>query len=151
RFTRGSSPTSNKLIDGECDLYLGFDALVAADEATLRAASGQRTTAVINTALVPTGHMVADASIGSPDTEQLSEEVAQRAGSGSVALHAAQLVRELFGGEQYLNTFMIGVAHQSGALPLPASAVEEAIRLNGAAVEANVQAFRRGRQFISDP
>src|SRR5699024_3809701 len=100
---------------------------------------------------VPTGHMVADASIGSPDTEQLSEEVAQRAGSGSVALNAAQLVRELFGGEQYLNTFMIGVAHQSGALPLPASAVEEAIRLNGAAVEANLQAFRRGRQFISDP
>ncbi|GAA4836397.1 indolepyruvate ferredoxin oxidoreductase family protein [Garicola koreensis] len=151
RFTRGGAPTSNKLIDGECDLYLGYDVLVAAEEANLSAVSGQRTTAVINTALVPTGHMVADASIDSPDTEQLSQDVAQRAASSSVALNAAQLVRELFGNDQYLNTFMIGVAYQTGALPIAASAIEEAIQLNGAAVESNVQAFRRGRQHIADP
>ena len=112
---------------------------------------GDRTTAVINTALVPTGHMVADASIDSPDTEQLSQDVAQRAASTSVALNAAQLVREIFGNDQYLNTFMIGVAFQTGALPIAASAIEEAIQLNGAAVESNVQAFRRGRQYIADP
>jgi indolepyruvate ferredoxin oxidoreductase len=32
-----------------------------------------------------------------------------------------------------------------------AYAIEEAITLNGAAVETNIQAFRRGRQQISDP
>src|SRR5699024_391531 len=131
--------------------YLGYDVLVAADETNLSAVSGQRTTAVINTALVPTGHMVTDASMDSPDTDQLSLDVAQRAASASVSLNAAQLVRELFGNDQYLNTFMIGIAYQTGALPIAASAIEEAIQLNGAAVESNVQAFRRGRQYIADP
>lgn len=42
-------------------------------------------------------------------------------------------------------------AYQSSALPLPAEAIEQAIAMNGAQVDANIQAFRRGRQLISGP
>ena len=51
-----------KLADGECDLYLGCDSLVATDGGNLRAAEPDRTVAVVSTTEVPTGQMVADTS-----------------------------------------------------------------------------------------
>jgi indolepyruvate ferredoxin oxidoreductase len=45
----------------------------------------------------------------------------------------------------------LGAAYQTGAIPLPASVIERAIELNGTAVAANLQAFRRGRLLVADP
>src|SRR5438067_855889 len=46
---------------------------------------------------------------------------------------------------------MIGIAYQAGLLPMAAESIEAAIRLNGVAVEKNLQAFRYGRLFQADP
>jgi hypothetical protein len=62
-----------------------------------------------------------------------------------------QLVIGLFGDDQFANVFLVGAGFQTGALPLPPDAIEEALRVNGVAVEKNIQAFRRGRQYIADP
>ena len=61
------------------------------------------------------------------------------------------LADQLLGDEQYANMILVGAAIQAGALPLSIAAVEQAITLNGAAVAANIQALRRGRQAIADP
>ncbi len=52
---------------------------------------------------------------------------------------------------QYANIFLVGMGYHAGALPLPMSAIEEAITLNGVAVDTNLQAFRRGRQYVVVP
>ncbi len=62
-----------------------------------------------------------------------------------------QLVIGLFGDDQFANVFLVGAGFQTGALPLPPDAIEEALRVNGVAVEKNIQAFRRGCQYIADP
>lgn len=151
RFSTTASHSSNKLGAGECDAYMGFDILVAADEANLGTVSTDRTVAVLNTAEVPTGRMVSDASASFPDVGELSAAVTERCTEAAAVIDARKLAVDLFGTDQYANILMIGMAFQAGAIPLPAAAVEEAITLNGAAVEQNIQAFRRGRQFVCDP
>src|SRR5208282_638265 len=139
-----------KLADGECDLYLGCDSLVATDGANLRVADPERTVAVVSTTEVPTGQMVVDPGRRFPGTGQVMSAV-----EGSVAsarfLDAAGLARELFDDEQYANMILVGVAYQVGALPIGAEAIEHAIRLNGVAAEANIAAFRQGRLSVSGP
>ena len=57
----------------------------------------------------------------------------------------------LFGESTTANTFMLGVAFQLGTIPISLEAIEEAIELNGASVEANKTAFHWGRQWVLDP
>jgi len=139
-----------KLADGECDLYLGCDSLVATDGGNLRAADAGRTVAVISTSEVPTGQMVVNTGHRFPAQSQVMAAV-----EGSMAsarfLDAAALARRLFDDEQYANMILVGVAYQAGALPIGAAAIEHAIGLNGVAAEANIAAFRHGRLSVSGP
>ncbi|WP_309029959.1 indolepyruvate ferredoxin oxidoreductase family protein [Streptomyces alfalfae] len=150
RFHRAGEGRTNKLGAGECDLYLGCDILVAADDTNLGVASPERTAAVLNTARVATGHMVADVRQTFPDTAAMSERLLARVRPGAEVLDARETVLALLGDDQCLNIFLVGIGFQQGALPLPAAAVEEAIRINGVAVEANLQAFRYGRLWVAD-
>ncbi|MEM7695903.1 MAG: indolepyruvate ferredoxin oxidoreductase family protein [Pseudomonadota bacterium] len=66
------------------------------------------------------------------------------------ALNASQAAKALFGDAIFANTLVLGAAYQSGALPLSGDNLEAAIRLNGAAVDKNLAAFRAGRLMIAD-
>lgn len=46
---------------------------------------------------------------------------------------------------------LVGMAHQAGRLPISTDALEAAIRLNGAAVDKNLAAFRAGRVLAETP
>jgi indolepyruvate ferredoxin oxidoreductase len=140
----GPAERSAKLGYGECDLYLGCDSLVATDGAQLRAASTDRTVAVVSTTEVPTGQMVVDVSQHFPATGRVMAAVEAKVRSARF-LDAAALATDQFGDEQYANMILVGAAYQAGALPVSAEAIEHAIRLNGVAVDANIRAFRAGR------
>lgn len=142
----------SKLAVGECDLYLGCDLLVAAEEKNLAAAERDRTVAVVSSTQVPTGQMIVDTAASFPDPTGVLARIGERTRAGLGAhLDARGLAETLFGDDQSANILLTGAAYQAGALPIPVERIEDAIRLNGAAVDRNLQAFRRGRQAVADP
>lgn len=150
---------------GTVDVLVGFDLLGAAADGNLTSVRAGHTVAVVNTAIVPTAAMVTNqlALPGSPDDAVARIEAATApaaaattattaAGSpGNLYLDALGLSEALFGDHMPANMLLLGAAYQHGCLPLGAEAVEAAVRLNGAAVEANLAAFRWGRAAAVDP
>ena len=151
RFSRSGQAPTNKLGAGECDLYLGCDLLVAADPKNLAVTAAGRTVAVVSAARSRPGRWCPTRRCPSPTGPRISQPIEDRVRDGSVLLDARLIVIGLFGDDQFANVFLVGAGFQTGALPLPPDAIEEAIRVNGVAVEKNLQAFRRGRQYVADP
>ena len=149
-FTEDPKRLPNKLGPAECDLYLGCDVLVAATDANLVATSTERTITVLSTSEVPTGAMVSHIDVSFPTADRTIDVITRRS-RDLVRVDAREVCRQLFGDDQLANVFLVGVALQTGALPLSPESVEEALDLNGVAVERNIQAFRRGRQLVADP
>ena len=150
RVSRTPLEQPPKIGSGDCDLYLCCDGLVGADSTNLKVANPERTTSVVSTTEIPTGSMVIDTSVHYPATADIQDAI-NRASARGVYLNPGELTETLFGSTQTSNMLMVGAAFQSGALPISAEAIEQAIELNGVAVEANLQAFRRGRQAVADP
>jgi indolepyruvate ferredoxin oxidoreductase len=143
--------TSNKVGAGEANLYLGFDILVAAQPVNLEKASPDRTRAVISTSQIPTGDMVRKKDVHFPALSGLLQTVERCTHHETkVYLDAEALAKQLFGDYMASNLIVVGAAYQAGAIPLEAASIEETIRLNGVAVDMNLQAFRWGRLFVQD-
>ncbi|MET0188563.1 MAG: indolepyruvate ferredoxin oxidoreductase family protein, partial [Pseudonocardia sediminis] len=132
------------------DVLVGFDLLGAADKANLATARPGHTVAVVNTAIVPTAAMVTHRVVlpGSPD--DAVESIAAATGPDNLHLDAGYLSETLFGDHMPANMILVGAAYQHGVVPIAAEAIEDAIRLNGAAVEKSLAAFRWGRAAVID-
>ncbi|PWD44828.1 2-oxoacid ferredoxin oxidoreductase [Gordonia paraffinivorans] len=139
-----------KVASDDCDLYLACDPLVATDPVNLKVAAPEKTVAVVSTTKVPTGLMVIDTSVGFPAETAIHSAIDAKVARG-LYLDPGALSTSLFGDEQYANMLMVGAAYQAGALAVTAQSIERAIGLNGVAVDANIQAFRRGRQAVAEP
>ena len=152
RLTDEPVEGTNKITSGSVDLYLVFDMLVGLSPNNLMGTSAERTVAVASTTKTPTGLMIRDTKARFPDQKELQNELdaATRADHNRY-LDAVELTERLFGDSVTANIFQVGVAYQIGALPIGAGAIEQAIELNGAAVEANKLAFRWGRMWAIDP
>ena len=152
RISREPLAGSNRVSTASADLYLGFDVLGAASPKNLVVADPDRTVAVISTTAVPTGAMVLDPTQGFPEVDgqlQAIDIVTDR--EHNVYLDAQRLAEEALGDHMPANMLALGAAWQRGALPLSLSSLEQAIRLNGAAVEKNLAAFAWGRACVIDP
>ena len=66
------------------------------------------------------------------------------------AVEATRIATALLGDSIATNLFSLGYAYQHGLIPLSAAAIEQAIRLNGAAVKMNLDAFLWGRRAAHD-
>ncbi len=145
----GGSPTVGT---ASADLFLVFDPLVAVSASNIAVASPERTVAIVSTTAVPTGEMVANKAKHYPAPDHLRETLDKvTRADHNVYLDAQNVAERLMGDHMASNLLLVGAAYQAGALPIPAEAIEEAIRLNGTAVEMNTEAFRWGRLLVGDP
>jgi indolepyruvate ferredoxin oxidoreductase len=134
------------------DVLLGFDLLGAADAQTLAVLDPERTVAVLNGDVTPTASMITDPDQAAPRKARMVKRIAAETRERSpLVLDAEAIAERLFGDHMPANMVLVGAAHQSGFLPMGAEAIEAAIRLNGAAVDANLKAFRWGRAVVADP
>ena len=152
RISRGPLASASKAPAGSVDTYLGFDLLGATTDANLATAQPGRTVAVVSTSAVPTGRMVLDPAERFPElSPQLDRIGAVTRAEHNLYLDAQELSEHLFGDHMMTNTLMLGAAFQRGLLPVSAAALEQAITLNGAAVEKNLSAFAWGRAAVAAP
>jgi pyruvate ferredoxin/flavodoxin oxidoreductase-like protein len=99
---------------------------------------------------VVTGPMVSDPKRSFPDRAAVRAPITDRVRDGAILVDVRQIVLGLFGDDQFANVVLVGAGFQAGALPLPPDAIEEALRVNGVAVEKNIQAFRRCHQSLAE-
>lgn len=149
----GPAPIAGQLraTAGRTDLLLGLDLLGAAAAPTLETCDPARTVAVVSTARVPTAGMVTDPSVRMPSSRGPLGRIdaATRAEDG-LRIDALALADALFLDHMPANLLLLGAAFQHGCVPVAADAIERAIRLNGAAVDVSLAAFRWGRAAAED-
>lgn len=139
---------TNRVGDREADLLLALDPLVATLPKTLATVSRDRTVVVGTTSLAPTGEMVRHPERQAVDVGELQQAIESQARAAYWA-DLDRLAAVAFGSTMSANVIALGMAVQTGALPLDGELVERAIGLNGAAVTSNLRAFRLGRAAIA--
>jgi indolepyruvate ferredoxin oxidoreductase len=151
RIAAGGVPSSNHANATGVDCILAFDLLVGASDANLAGALADRTVMIASTDAVPTGRMVTHPEVALPASASLLERVGEvTRATENLYLDAAALARGLLGSTTNANIIALGAGVQAGAIPVPVEAIEQAITLNGVAVETNLTAFRWGRAWVVD-
>ena len=139
-----------RVATGEADALIGGDLVVSAGAATLGLTRAGRTGAVVNSHETMTGDFTRDAEFRLP-SERLQLALEARLRDDVQLFDASELALAAMGDSIYSNMMVFGAAWQRGLIPLSFESIAEAIRLNGAAVEANLRAFAIGRWAAHDP
>ena len=148
----GRIEASQRIPPGGADLLLGFDLVGAAFPENLQCCDPERTVAVVNSKEILTGEAIRKGlTVLSPDGAYLEAVRNGTRRKECVFVNASELAETLFGGHVFSNMFLVGVAYQRGRLPLSAEAIREAVRLNGVAVQRNLEVFAWGRQYARNP
>jgi indolepyruvate ferredoxin oxidoreductase len=110
-----------------------------------------RTRAVLNAYEAITADFARKPDLRLPG-ERMRREIETRLSAGALDVFNAHVLAErIFGDSITANMILTGFAYQRGLVPITSGSIEEAIRLNGAAVPMNLDAFRLGRHAAAFP
>ncbi|KMK67322.1 indolepyruvate ferredoxin oxidoreductase family protein [Puniceibacterium sp. IMCC21224] len=137
-----------RVATGECDALIGGDLVVSAGAKTLGLMRSGRTGGVVNSHEIITGDFTRNTEFSLP-TDRLQLALEARLQDRIVLFDASELARVTLGDSIFSNMMILGAAWQRGLVPLRKSAIEAAIRLNGAAVDRNLRAFEIGRWAVT--
>ncbi len=143
--------TAIRVAAAGADALLACDMVVAGSARSLAAINPGRTRAFVNTHETYPGEFTHDADFTLP-TRRLIQAITERAGeAGTRTIEATRIATALLGDSIATNMFMLGLALQSGAIPLSPAAIEQAIELNGVDVAMNKAALAWGRRAAIEP
>jgi indolepyruvate ferredoxin oxidoreductase len=145
----GRGIAGGRIAPGQADALLACDLVVAAGRESLGLCDPERTLAIADAAIVPTAEFTLKQTESYREA-RLESRIAKAVRELS-SHDVTDLARRLFGDVIYANMILVGAAHQKGLLPLSLEAIEQAIRLNGVAVDQNLAAFCAGRLMIGRP
>lgn len=129
---------------GQADVILACDLVAAVQPECLDAVTAG-TVVVANADIAATAGFQADRDL-TIDRSSLIAALARASEGQPSVIAASGLAETLLGDSISANLLLLGYAWQLGSIPLPLSAIEQAITLNGKAVPANLRAFAVGRQ-----
>jgi indolepyruvate ferredoxin oxidoreductase len=132
------------------DLIIGCDLVVAASNKVLETVRPDHTAVIYSTHEMPVADFARRPDLRLPASD-LRRSIEERVRKGPVhAMDANAYAVKLFGDSIASNMFLLGFAYQLGYVPVSSGAIEQAIELNGAAIEMNRDAFRFGRLAAHD-
>jgi indolepyruvate ferredoxin oxidoreductase len=139
-----------RIASGGASLLLGCDLVVSASADALSKLQLGHSRAIVNSHETITGEFTRDPDLKFP-TREMQRGISEATGPDNAEfLDATHLATGLLGDSIASNLFMLGYAYQRGLVPVSADAIEQAITLNGVAVEVNLDAFRWGRRAAVD-
>ncbi|MBY6156943.1 indolepyruvate ferredoxin oxidoreductase family protein [Pseudooceanicola nitratireducens] len=139
-----------RVATGEAHALIGGDLVVSAGSKTLGLTKQGQTGAVVNSHQIITGDFTRDTEFQIP-FDRLEMQLQARLGEGVALFDASELARMVMGDSIFSNMMVLGAAWQRGLIPLSLEALEGAIRLNGAAIDKNLEAFAIGRWAVLHP
>lgn len=135
---------------GSADLLLAADGVVAASKDGISLCDPTQTAGVVNTKVTPVSTFVRERDF---DFKEFTVEanIAAVVKTRDDFHDFSAVARTVTGDEISANIMMVGYAWQSGLVPLELSSILEAIKLNGVAIAASINAFNWGRILAHDP
>ncbi|MBO6723133.1 MAG: 2-oxoacid:acceptor oxidoreductase family protein, partial [Roseitalea sp.] len=151
RLSSGDNPRkSPRIAPGGANVLIAADSVVAASRDGTVRCDPARTHAVVNAKLTPVAEFVRQRDFDFRK-ETVEDTVRSVVRSDAHFHDFGKAAMAVAGDEIATNILMVGFAWQKGLIPLGAEAIEQAIAVNGVAVDANIDAFRWGRVMAHDP
>ncbi|MCI5059538.1 MAG: indolepyruvate ferredoxin oxidoreductase family protein [Alphaproteobacteria bacterium] len=139
------------IITGGTDLLLACDVVSAVGGTAYETLHPERTRAIVNTNQTPVADFVTNNALDFHE-QQIRKTLMEATLEGERHfISATSATLHLLGDEISTNIFMMGFAWQKGLIPLSRKSIEAAVKLNGVAIEMNLQAFAYGRLAAHDP
>lgn len=143
--------TAVRIPAGEADLLLGCDLVVTAAYESMGKVAQGRSHTVVNEAEVPTSAFILEPDALFPTQSMKDKILAEVGEEGCHFIDSTAIATALLGDSIGSNLFLLGFAWQRGLVPVSCEALEQAIELNGVAVEFNKRAFLWGRRCADQP
>jgi len=148
-YAKSKAKISTIVPNGKADLLVGLDMLEA--ERSLLYASRARTTAVVNSSIIPTIPMLAGMMNYPSDVE---DNIRKHTNSDEYISGRIGEISELFyGNKLFTNIILLGMAFQKGLIPVSEKNLVEAIieTVSPSQRNRNMEAFRLGRKLVVEP
>ncbi|MCG6206054.1 indolepyruvate ferredoxin oxidoreductase family protein [Rhodopseudomonas sp. HC1] len=142
--------TCSRIVTGSADVLIVADEVMAISKETISLCDSGRTHGVVNTHLIPIADFIRNRDFDF-QTRKVNSVLTAALTKDSSFLDFTKAAEALLGDAIATNMMMMGFAYQRGLLPLSATAIEQAIELNGVSIKMNTQAFRLGRLAAADP